>query len=180
MVVERPTDITSETVVWAASKTSVREQWRPISDELRSSFADEPIEDCVSHPAEQIVQREAELLRKAPPGHLLGWLVEEGGEFAASVLACLGRCDVPNFGVLDVPVIALGEGDAHAATDAVSWRLALVRSALKSPDIRVRDSAVQAVENWESEALLAAFESHEEPVPWLREYIAGVQADLTK
>ena len=189
MVVEWPLDTFAKKQEWAL--------WKPISDRLRSSFEAQPIEDCVSHPAEQIVQGEAADLSKIQPELLVGWLVEEGGEFAASVITSLGRCDVPISGFAR-PVGAdykqwnmlpshMAVGDDHEdalqptqAFDPVSWRLVFIGAALESTDVRVRDSAVQAVENWSSEALLAAFESHDEPERWLRDYIAGVREDLSK
>lgn len=189
MVVEWTSGIDSMAHEW--------ELWKPLSDRLRSSFETQPIEDCVSHPAEEIVQQSAVALGKIEPNHLLGWLVEEGGEFAASVITCLGRCNVPDASMglghelsLDQSSLLSSsmfiDDDEEPAkepgwsTGTISWRTALVGAALESPDVRVRDSAVQAVENWSSEALLVAFDTHDEPEPWLREYIVGVRDDLSK
>lgn len=57
-------------------------------------------------------------------------------------------------------------------------RKALITRALASPDVEVRDAAVQAVESWEDPALIKVLEAHREAVQWLADYIDQVLDDL--
>ena len=158
----------------------VRALWLNVASELAATYESEPIEDCVSHSSEQVVEREAQLLGMIPPVELVGWLSERGGEFAMSVLCTVGRCDVPN-----VPLGWISPSWSLASTQReefgrTAWRRELVTAALESPDIRIRDAVVQAVENWEDPALLSAFVGHDESVAWLRDYMDAVTTDLSQ
>ena len=44
--------------------------------------------------------------------------------------------------------------------------------------VDIREAAVQAVEHWGESELVKVLSSHQEDVPWLREYIEGVIDDL--
>lgn len=135
--------------------------WRRLKARLHAAFSDEPLEDGASHRAETIL---AEALL-APPGESLFDAIRtyctgaSRPSFAAETLRCLGRLTAP------------GTAD---------WRLALVRDALGSPDIEIRDAALQAVEGWEDAALVPVLKSHRESEEWLRDYLHEVLRYLDK
>ena len=132
-----------------------------LAAKLQASFQDNPLEDGMEHPSEEII---AEALRTTKGQQVLDWLRHfctdtSQPSFAASVLRCLGRND-------------------HVGT--VSWQADLVRDCLAIDDVEVRDAAVQAVESWGGSNLLDVLRTHSEPEPWLRQYILDVIEDLSE
>ena len=128
---------------------------------LRSVFEIEPLEDGMDHPADQIIEN---ALRSSENQGILDWLVAfsldtERPNFASSVLRCLGR-------------------QTHIGTPA--WRAELVRNALATNDIEIRDAAVQAAESWGGLGVVHALRSHNEPESWLQEYILEIVDDLQR
>ena len=126
---------------------------------LRNAFDMAPIEDGTSHPAEQIIAAALDA-----SGTALEWLHAlvrdaDSPTLAASTLRCLGR-------LRDVGTVA--------------WRENLVRGALSSSDIQVRDAGLQAAETWGGAAMREALEAHLsfESAPWLREAMSDVIEDL--
>ena len=144
----------------AAQKALVEDQERErIANRLWTAFAADPLEDGMSHPAEEII---GEALRSTEDKPFLDWfrtfsLDAERPSFAASVLRCLGRQTPPG-------------------TD--SWRTELVRDGLAVADVEIRDAAVQAAESWGGRSLADVMKAHREAEPWLREYIENVISDL--
>ena len=126
---------------------------------LYSAFEDEPFENGMDHPADQIIE---DALRSAGDERILEQLGAlcldiERPSFASSILRCLGRqTDIGN----------------------ASWRSGLVRDALATDDIEIRDAAVHAAEFWGGTEIVDALISHNEPVPWLQDYIREVVDDL--
>ena len=121
---------------------------------LRGVFDADPLEDGVSHPAEQIV---AEAVGTSGA---LDWLngfvlATDSPTFGASTLRCLGRLN-----------------DVGTAV----WRANLVRRALTNKDVQVRDAALQAAEAWDGADLRRILAAHlpSEPVGWLREAMQDV------
>lgn len=57
-------------------------------------------------------------------------------------------------------------------------RLRLVVWGLGSSSVEVRESTVQAVENWGAQELTPLLRNHDEPVDWLRDYLRDVVRDL--
>ena len=126
---------------------------------LRSSFDVKPIEDGMGHPAEEIITHAISYLESK---RVFEWfrsfaLDVEHPNFAASVLRCLGRLHSPG---------------------TVSWRVDLVRSALVVEDAEIRDAAVHAAEHWGGADIRDVLKAHEEPLPWLRDYVRDVIEDL--
>ncbi len=144
----------------AAQKALVEDQERErISNRLWTAFAADPLEDGMSHPAEQII---GEALRSMEDKPILDWfrtfsLDAERPSFAASVLRCLGR-------------------QMSIGTDL--WRAELVKAGLAMNDVEIRDAAVQAAESWGDRNLADVMKAHSEAEPWLREYIEDVISDL--
>jgi len=140
---------------------TIEKQNKRLVDRLRTSFDIEPLEDGICHPAEEIIRN---ALRGENRGRVHSKLREvatdgEHPTFAASILRCLGR-------------------QTNLAT--ARWRTSVVREALAVNDVEMRDAAVQAAELWEDRHLVDILKSHEEPEPWLREYIRGVVEDLSE
>lgn len=141
-------------------KSSASEQQKMrLRFELYSAFDSIPLESCVDHPADQIIER---ALREYPRDSILEWLGkfcldESRADFAASVLRCLGR--QPNLGT-------------------ESWRVRLLEAALRTDNLEIRDAAAQTTDMWEDKGMASILRSHEEPVPWLREYIEAVRSNL--
>lgn len=126
---------------------------------LHAAFEIEPLEDGMHHKAEVIIEQ---ALQSGEDERILEWLREFTSDdtqpvFAASVLRCLGRQEY------------LGTS---------SWRSALLRDALASDDVEIRDAAVQAAELWGDQEILPVLKSHSEPEPWLQDYISDVIDDL--
>ena len=128
---------------------------------LYSAFEDEPFENGMGHPADQIIE---DALRSTGDERILEQLGAlcldiERPNFASSILRCLGRqTDIGN----------------------ASWRAGLVRDALATEDVEIRDAAVHTAEFWGGSEILDTLISHNEPVPWLREYIREVVDDLAE
>ncbi len=135
-----------------------QEQLR-LATKLQVSFEADPLEDGMSHPAEQIIE---EALRSTEERKVLDWLrvlsldTEYPG-FSASVLRCLGR---------------------QAGPGTSSWRTEFVRDALASDDVEIRDAAAQAAELWGDLGLIEVLQSHLETEPWLRDYIQDIIDNL--
>ena len=128
---------------------------------LYSAFEDEPFENGMDHPADQIIEN---ALRSASDQRVLEQfgalcLDVERPSFASSILRCLGRqTDIGN----------------------AAWRAGIVRDALATDDIEIRDAAVHAAEFWGGSEIVDTLISHNEPVPWLREYFRKVVDDLAE
>ena len=123
---------------------------------LLSIPADEPVEDGYTHPLEEILE-DALVRHPESAGWILSAVSEGEGSESAALLRCLGRLTSPG---------------------AETWRSELIIAGLKSPEVEVRDAAVQAVENWDEERLRALLRQHDEKVSWLDEYIRQVDGNL--
>ena len=126
---------------------------------LRSAFEVEPFGDGMDHPADQIIE---DALRSSGSQGVLDWvsafsLDRERPNFASSILRCLGH-------------------QIHIGTPA--WRAQLVRNALATDDIEIRDAAVQAAESWGGREVVNVLMLHNEPESWLQEYILEIIDDL--
>lgn len=127
---------------------------------LRKAFEAVPLEDGINHQAELIFKK---ALRQENDNYVFEWLREfslntKDPSFAASVLRCLSRL-VPG---------------------TERWRSEIVRSALATSDVEIRDAAVQAAESWGGSDIRKALLSHNETTPWLCEYINAVIQDLAE
>lgn len=133
-------------------------QERRLESKLWAAFEADPLEDGMDHPAEKIIEK---VLQSEDKGVLdclkkLCLNVSEPS-FAASVMRCLGRQDLPGTN---------------------SWRTELVRDGLATKDVEIRDAAVQAAESWGGREILDVLKSHQEPERWIRDYIRDVVEDL--
>lgn len=126
---------------------------------LRAAFEEEPLEDGMYHPAEEII---ANALSGTENPMVLAWLKafsldSSHASLAASVLRCLGRLKHP--------------GTAR-------WRVGLVRDSLVAKDVEIRDAAVQAAELWGDRGIRTILLAHSEPEPWLRDYVRDVAEEI--
>lgn len=134
---------------------------RPVSFViLEQLLLTEPLEDGVSHPAEELLSQTS----AAYPESTLTWLnrlLETRPALAAELLKCLGRIRPKQL-----------EPRMYQQ----------LRKALSHEDVEVRDAAVQVLEAWggAKAAELLRERLHKEPVPWLAEYISGVLSDLER
>lgn len=115
----------------------------------------EPLEAGMDHRAESVL---AEALEgSAPPGMLDAvrdcCLSDDGRVAAADLLRCLARLSEPG-------------------TDR--WRTDLIRDALKTGAVEVRDAALEAAEAWKSRSMLDVLRSHADPDPELRGEISEI------
>lgn len=127
---------------------------------LRDIFAEEPVEDGLSHPAERLLA--ATLVgRPTEAQRWLAGIVSGGGgspSLRSPLMSCVGR--LPRAIVLP-------------------WGYELAAAALRDQDVAVRDAAVGALEIWADARALAILSAHSEPEPWLRDYAARVVRDLS-
>lgn len=131
--------------------------------QLLSSLEAEPLEDGVGHAADGLIEAALRDVSTETTSHLYDTLRvlaldPEHPALAADVLRCVGRQELPG---------------------GNSWRAGLIRDALKSGHIAVRDGAAQAADMWGDAELRPVLRSHSEPVPWLRSYVEDVIAGLT-
>ena len=135
------------------------EKQNKLAISLSSAFEAEPFENGMDHPADQIIENALRSTRDERILEQFGALCLdiEHPSFASSILRCLGRqTDIGN----------------------ADWRAGLVRDALATDDIEVRDAAVHAAESWGGGEIVDILISHNEPEPWLRDYIREVIDDL--
>ncbi len=138
-------------------KNSRRE--KRLEVELWTLFEAEPLEDGLNHPAEKTVR---EVLQSTDKAWALRWLKSLALDtshpaFAASVLRCLGRQERPG---------------------TVVWRVEIVRTALATDNVEMRDAAAQVAEAWGGSDMRRVLLAHSEPESWLRNYIEKIVEDL--
>ncbi len=137
------------------------EKQNKLSIALYSAFEEEPFENGMDHPADQIIE---DALRSSRDERILEQfsalcLDIERPNVASSILRCLGRqTDIGN----------------------AAWRAGLVRDALATADIEIRDAAVHAAESWGGAEIVDVLISHNEPEPWLRDCIPEIIDDLVE
>lgn len=132
-----------------------------LAHRLRGAFEIEPFEDGMDHPADQIIEN---ALHSSGSQDILDWLSAfsldtERPSFASSVLRCLGR-------------------QTHIGTPA--WCAGLVRDALATDDIEIRDAAVQAAESWGEKEVVDVLKLHNDPESWFQAYILKIIDDLQR
>jgi hypothetical protein len=130
---------------------AITPEMRRLLARIIAAIEQEPVEDGVSHPAEPWLAR---FLQQYSATALYSETFEgrHGAVRAASLLRLLGRQKPENPGV----------------------REKILRAALASSSIEVRDAAVQAVELWEDRTAIEVLRSHVEQTRWLADYINRV------
>lgn len=120
--------------------------------EIVAALDAEPFESGVAHPFEP---RLAAALRASSTGlaRCVAEVIATRGDLHADLLRCIGR--LPE----------------HLAFEPLHG---FMTEGLRSPSLRLRDAAVRALETWGSEEAREILRRHDEPVPWLRDYIRRV------
>ena len=145
---------------YAETRLETVQQWKRTLDiNLYTSFEETPLESCVYHPAEKIIE---DALHTIPDGLAYSFLKDycldnEKPVYGASVLRCLSRITKPG---------------------TTEWRAQIIHGALASTNLELRDNAIQAAESWGDRYLASILQAHEEPEPYLREYLQHVIAEL--
>jgi len=119
----------------------------------------EPLEDGVTNSAEAVVQQALSGSAEQQEAFARLAETERSPEPAAAFLRLAGR------------VGRSAGGD---------WRRSLVRAALGSSSVMLREAAVEAIEQWEDKELLPLLRAHTESVSWLKAYIDDVIDDLSE
>ena len=146
---------------YAETRLETVQQWKRALDiSLYTSFEETPLESCAYHPAEKIIE---DALHTIPDGLAYSFLKDyclddEKPVYGASVLRCLSRLTSPG---------------------TPEWRAQIICGALTSSNLELRDNAIQAAESWEDRRLASILRAHEEPEPYLREYLQHVIAELS-
>ena len=125
---------------------------------LSDAFGDRPLADGEEHPADDIIASFlGSEVSKTYPSELEAIILRsEDVDLVAATLQCVARFEPP----------------------WADWRKTdLVRSALQSNDVCIRDAAVRAAESWLCPDILTALERHQDTEAWLQEYIREVIAD---
>jgi hypothetical protein len=109
--------------------------------------------------------------------------IEDGYNHAAERILSAHVASFGEAALLDVVISADAPADwvrllGRATNLGPTFRMAIVSWGLGSVDVRVRDAAIQAVENWEDHDLVGLLRGHDEHVDWLRSYAEGVVHDL--
>jgi len=125
---------------------------------LYASIVAEPVEDGVTHPGEDILR---EILNR--------WASASIDDLARLVF------DAPDHSV-SASVLRLA-GRIHEFPEG-TVRKNLISRALQSPDIELRDAAIQTAGSWEDQELLPILKNHREEIFWLRDYLQDVISDL--
>lgn len=163
-------------IIKEAVKKIFRHRYEPVSVEeeslalssygkFKSSIItllyDEPIEDGISHPAEDAIKN---ILKKDQTSDLDSIrnifleYIDINKSLAADILKVLGRIELPG---------------------SSEWRYSLIKIGLKSESLEVRDAAMRVIENWEESTLIELLKKHVENIDWLKEYQKGIIADLS-
>ncbi len=123
----------------------------------------EPIDDGYSHPAEEVMENTLKSDKTLAPAWIQAIYLEnfKRPSIAAGILRCVGRLK----------------------NDLVEpWGRNIARRGLSHSGIEVREAAIRALETWggrESVETLKAYVD-DEPVLWLKNYLAQVITDLSK
>jgi hypothetical protein len=131
---------------------------------LYTSFENEPIEDGVSHPAEQIIQENLEKYPTLAPV----WLedifnrnLKINSTISEGILRCIGRLNFER---------------------TADWKINLVKIGLESALVGIRESALRALERWGGEKATELIRLHilHETNKWLKNYANAILSDLTE
>ena len=130
-----------------------------LAAKLWSVFQVSPVEDGINHPGEVTVREALQSVDEYP---VLEWLKMFSVDtahphFAASVLRCLGRQQRPG-----TPL----------------WRMEVIRKALATDVVDLRDAAAQAAESWGGLEMRDVLQEHIDPVTWLQGYIMDILNDM--
>lgn len=145
-----------------SSQFENQRKYESFKDLLVARLIDEPIEDGVSHPAEQLIAQALRDNARVCHDWISEALVEQyrtHPSLGASILRCVGRLRFEQ---------------------VRGWGLRVVDDALGEQDVEVREAAVRALEAWGGTECLELLERHVDSVPWVNEYVRQVIMDITE
>lgn len=161
---------------WSATPTSPSPQYHGMDGDLEELFAsdlpphvaenvlralqDAPVEDGFDHPLEE---------------ELRLFLVEHGRSAWEFLGALFTGKRLPTPILADLLRLL---GRQPPTPETVSGCAPLVQTALKAPDLALRDAAIHAVEQLGSPDLLPLLREHQEPCDWLQDYARQVVRDI--
>ena len=130
-----------------------------LRNSLEFLFDEEPVTDCMVHPAETEICKS---FISNDSSRVLSWLTDFISDstkpvFAASVLRCVSRFN------------PIGNSE---------WRAKVVATVLGSKYLEIREAGVRATESWADSELRTLLKEHDEQVEWLRDYVDAVIDDL--
>lgn len=143
-----------------AFKAEVPIPFYRIESQVRAALEADPVEDGYSHPAEVLLEKFIRDSGDRASEWLIGLLSSEhwSAGLRAGLLRLLSR--------------------QKPLTE--KWRLRIIKLCLSSPNIELRDAAVQAAESWEDAGVIHLLQAHWEPCLWLADYAARVIRDLMR
>lgn len=146
----------------SAPITFVSSEQRPLNTErvardLHQALQQEPIHDGFNHPAERILMQAF----AAQPEQAAAW-----------VFNCLDKRPESSTSADILRLLC------RFTPYTSAWRGQIVRVALRSTSVEVRDAAMQAVESWAEPELVGVLRSHTETEKWLADYAAQIICDL--
>jgi hypothetical protein len=148
---ERPQKLSNDRIVHS---------FRQVETQLRAMIEADPIEDGYSHTAEATLKK---VIRD------FGY---HAGDWLTDMLST--NCWNPS---LRAGLLRLLSRQKPLTKE---WRLRVVQLGLLSPNLELRDAAVQAAESWEDEGVDLLLQKHRESCTWLADYISRVIRDLSR
>lgn len=127
-------------------------------DRLLELFEVESLESGQEHPAEAFL---TELARTSPSvaADAVAAVASQSHVAGPQIIRCIGRLSSPS---------------------ARKTFSSLLKGALNSGDVQVRDAAIRSLEAWGGPDATQALEAHQESVGWLRSYVQRVLRDLKR
>jgi hypothetical protein len=142
--------------------TEEERHYRRFRDALVCALDEDPIEDGMQHPADELIERALH----TSGSRCIEELARAFREFytsrpvmSALILRCMARIDFADTG---------------------PQGLALAKRALSHDDVEMREAAIRAFENWGGFEALAILRQHYDHETWLREYVSRVIEDLAE
>lgn len=141
--------------------TRIDRQYIRFRSKLVAALLDEPIEDGVTHPAEDVIDENLRInsyecrdwLSRAIAEHY-----QARPSISASIVRCVGRLEYDRVG---------------------HWGMQVADDALRHRDVEVREAAVRALEAWGGCEAVGMLRAHRDSVAWLNEYVSQVIVDLS-
>ncbi len=128
---------------------------------LLAALSDEPIEDGITHPAENLIQdahrRNASRCMQTLT-FILNEMYRNRPSLSASLLRCIGRMRAERLG---------------------PWGIITVKQALFHEDVEVRDAAIRALEKWGTGECLQVLWQYRDSEDWLNDYVRQVIYGMT-
>lgn len=127
-----------------------------------SLLLDDPLEDGITHPAEQVIEESLSYDVSETCDWLSTALVDyydTRPSIGAAILRCIGRLEFAQVG---------------------DWGMRVADDALQHHDIEVREAAIRALEAWGGTEAVEMLSNHSDSEDWLNDYTQQVILDLSR